>query len=403
MKRIAFALMLTSVLSAQALADPPLERYIVHTDGSHAANEAARQGAAAHGGHVLKDFAAGSGVVVLIPDHARGPLAGTQGVVGVEPDVLLHTVKPPAGKGKPPKDDPPPPPQPDQTLPWGIDRIDADLVSFDASGVSIAVIDTGIVDHEDLSVAGGINFVFSGRGRRRSVDPSNWSDGNGHGTHVAGTAAAIDNGFGVVGVAPGADLWAVRVLDSNGSGSLSDVIDGIYWAADNGMDVVNMSLGIEKGVLDQFPLDKQALKDAVDFAYDSGVVIVAAAGNEGPGEDTVIYPARFLSVIAVAATDPTDARAWFSSTGNTVELAAPGTGILSTWNDGLYNTIQGTSMASPHVAGTAALVIAAGTAGTNLEVRSLLAITADSIGDPAEFGFGLVDAEQASSGTETLP
>ena len=398
MKRIAFALALTLVLSTQAFADPPLERYIVHTDGTPAVNDAVRRGAEGHGGVVLKEFAAGSGVVVLIPSHARGPMAGIEGVAGVEPDVLLHAVKPPDGRGKPPKD---PPPQPDQALPWGIDRIDADLVSVDASGVNIAIIDTGIdADHEDLSVAGGVNFV-GGKGRRRKVDPSKWGDDHGHGTHVAGTAAALDNGIGVVGAAPGASMWAVKVLNSNGSGYLSAIIDGIIWATDNGMDIVNMSLGIEKGVLDQFPLDRQALQDAVIYAYDSGVVVVAAAGNEGPGEDTVIYPARFSSVIAVAATDSSDARAWFSSTGDAVELAAPGVGTLSTWNDGLYNTIQGTSMASPHVAGTAALVIAAGAAETNVEVRSLLVATADSIGDPADFGFGLVDAEQAATGIET--
>lgn len=395
MKRIAFALIL--VLSAQAFAASPMGRYIVHTDGSHAANEAARQGAEAHGGIVLKDFALGSGIVVLIPDHARGPIAGTQGVAGVEPDMLLHAIGKGGTKGKPPKDSPA---QPDQVLPWGIDRIDADLVSVDVSGVSIAVIDTGIdADHADLTVAGGINFVAKGR---RRADPSKWDDANGHGTHVSGTAAAIDNGIGVVGVAPGAALWAVRVLDANGSGSLSNVIDGIYWSADNGMDVINMSLGISKESLDQYPLSRQAMQDAVDYAYASGVVIVAAAGNTGPGDDTVGYPARYASVIAVAATDQSDARAWFSSTGDTVEIAAPGTEILSTWKDGLYNTIQGTSMASPHVAGTAALVIAA-VGGTNVEVRALLTATADDIGDAVEFGFGLVDAEQAAVGTETLP
>ncbi len=392
--RTVFTLALMLVFSAQAIAGQPLGRYIAHTDGTHAANEAARKGAEARGGIVLKEFAGGFGVVVLIPAHARGPLAGTQGVVGVEPDVLLHAVRPPEGKGKPPKDDPPP--QPDQVLPWGIDRIGADLVLVDASGVNIAIIDTGIDEnHGDLSVAGGINFVGKGRNRRR-VDPSKWDDDAGHGTHVAGTAAALDNGIGVVGAAPGAALWAVKVLDSTGSGSLSNVIDGIYWATDNGMDVANMSLGISKEALDQFPLDRQALQDAVDYAHDSGVVLVASAGNSGPGADTVGYPARLSSVIAVAATDSADARAWFSSTGDAVELAAPGTGILSTTNDGLYGTKQGTSMASPHVAGTAALVIAAG-ATTNIEVRSLLAVTADSMGDPSEFGFGMVDADQAAS------
>lgn len=405
---VLLSLLLGSVGSGAAAAQPAtapgLGRYIVFTE-EPAVNEAARQGVEEQGGLVLKELAAAGGLVVLIPEQARGPIVDIPGVIAAEPDLKLYAVKPPPGKGKPDKE---PPPQTDEVLPWGIDRIDAELAwpSYTGAGVDIAIIDTGIdQDHADLTanLAGGINYTGKGPPWKRRVDPNDWDDANGHGTHVAGIAAAVDNSIGVIGAANSANLWAVRVLDNTGSGYLSDVIDGIYWAADNGMEVINLSLGVEKEVLDQYPNDKQALQDSVDYAYyTKDVVVVAAAGNGGAGDDTVIYPARFDSVIAVAATDDTDLRASFSSTGSTVELAAPGVDIYSTWNDGLYNTISGTSMASPHVAGTAALVIASGFTDA-ATVRTILQDTADYLGDAAWYGSGLVDAEEAATGTQTNP
>lgn len=395
MRKLAIITALSFVAFAgMATANPPLNRYIVHTD-SDAVNEAARQGVENHGGMILKDFAHG-GLVVLIPEQAIGPLGNIQGVV-VEPDVLLHAVAQPAGKGKPSKD---PPLQPDQVLPWGIDRIDAELASSTVvvglAAVNVVIIDTGIMkDHADLAVTGGINFVRKGR---RAVKPDAWGDDHGHGTHVAGTVAALDNSIGVLGTAPGVNLYAAKVLDKTGSGFISDIIDAILWSIDR-MDVINMSLGIDKDILDQYPSTRQAFQDAVDSAHDSGIVIVAAAGNSGLGTDTVIYPARFASVIAVAAIDITDARALFSSTGPDVEVSGPGVGIFSTTNDGLYGFKNGTSMASPHVAGTAALFIASGVADTNDngrindEVRLMIQATAEDLGNPEWFGFGLVDAE----------
>ena len=395
MKKMAIVIALSLIAFAgMATANPPLNRYIVHTDDD-AVNEAARQGVENHGGMILKDFAHG-GLVVLIPEQAIGPLGNIQGVV-VEPDVLLHAVAQPAGKGKPSKD---PPPQPDQVLPWGIDRIDAELASSTVvvglAAVNVVIIDTGIMkDHADLAVTGGINFVRKGR---RAVKPDAWGDDHGHGTHVAGTVAALDNSIGVLGTAPGVNLYAAKVLDKTGSGFISDIIDAILWSID-GMDVINMSLGIDKDILDQYPSTRQAFQDAVDSAHDSGIVIVAAAGNSGLGTDTVIYPARFASVVAVAAIDITDARAWFSSTGPDVEVSGPGVSIFSTTNDGLYGFKSGTSMASPHAAGTAALVIASGVADTNGngrindEVRLVIQTTAEGLGNPEWFGFGLVDAE----------
>ena len=279
-------------------------------------------------------------------------------------------------------------PQPAQTLPWGVDRVDAELAS--AAGVTglggtVCVIDTGVdKDHQDLqaNIAGGRNFVAKGA----TVDQSKWDDDNGHGTHVAGTIAAVDNTIGVVGVAHHASLLAAKVLNRRGSGYLSDVIAGIDYCVSSGADVVSMSLGTSS--------DVQAMHNAVDSAYASGVLLVAAAGNDYGG--AVSYPAAYDSVVAVSATANDDSLASFSSVGPEVELAAPGVSILSTWNDGYYNTISGTSMATPHVSGVAALAMQANPLLTNVEVRALLQNTADDLGVAGRdnyFGYGLVDAE----------
>jgi len=222
-------------------------------------------------------------------------------------------------------------------------------------------------------------------------------DDNGHGSHVAGIVAAVDNEIGVIGVAPQASLWAVKVLDKGGSGYISDVIAGIEWSITNGMDVINMSLGASS--------DIQAMHDAVDFAYTAGIVVVASAGNSGDGDgatNEVGYPAKYSSVIAVAATAYDDSTPTWSSEGAEVAVAAPGVNIRSTWNDGLYNTKSGTSMASPHVAGTVALMLGSGI--LSVEVRTILQTTADDLGDVGFdnfYGYGLVDVEESVTGAET--
>ena len=277
-----------------------------------------------------------------------------------------------------------------QTLPWGVDRIDAEVVH--ASGnkgaeVQVAIIDTGIDNHEDLYVAGGKSFVDY---------TSDYSDDNGHGTHVAGIVAALDNGIGVVGVAPEAELYALKVLNENGEGYVSDVILGIQWATDpngNGyaedrLDIINMSFGADRGNI--------FLKWACNLAYRDGLLLVAAAGNDG----AVCYPAAYSSVVAVSATDEEDNLAYFSSTGSQVELAAPGDNIYSTYLNNGYEILGGTSMASPHVAGTAALVWADKPSWSNKNVRNRLQNTAEDINLlDAEQGYGLVDAENAVLGT----
>ena len=271
---------------------------------------------------------------------------------------------------------------------WGVEHIDAGIVHVDGNkgaGVKVAIIDSGIdYSHPDLNdnYAGGYDFA------NNDDDPM---DDNGHGTHVAGIVAAEDDGDGVVGVAPEASLYALKVLGSSGSGSYSDVIAALQWCVDNGIQVTNNSYGSSGD-------PGYTVKDAFDEANTSGVLHVAAAGNSGnpPGKgDNIIYPARYESVIAVAATDQSDKRARFSSTGPNIELAAPGVGIYSTLPGNSYDAWSGTSMASPHVAGVVALMIVANVS----DIRGQLQSTADDLGDPGQdslYGYGLVDADEAA-------
>jgi subtilisin family serine protease len=228
-------------------------------------------------------------------------------------------------------------------------------------------------------------------------------DDHGHGTHVAGIIAARDNGFGVIGVAPEAALYAVKVLDANGSGSFSAVASGIVWAVKNGMHVINMSLGGSSY--------SQALADAVKAAADAGVLVVSAAGNSGCC-DTVLYPAKLPESMAIAAVDANDQRASFSSTGMEVDVAAPGVAILSTVPTGScklcdpsgYRTLSGTSMATPHVSGTGALLMSRGL--TAAQARTQIDGTTKDLGFSGfDFytGWGRVDALAATTESPYFP
>ncbi len=261
-------------------------------------------------------------------------------------------------------------------VPTGVNRIDAELnPRTDASAVGIAIIDTGIsLTHPDLNVAGGVSYV-------RGVRSAN--DDNGHGSHVSGIAAAKVNDIGIRGVAPNARLFAVKVLDSTGSGSLSGVISGIDWVTKNtktkGIQVANMSLG--------FQGTSSTLDSAITKSVDAGVTYVVAAGNNAADANT-FSPARHPKVITISAFVDTDGQcggagvgtgygaddsfASFSNYGSVVALAAPGVNIYSTYKDGGYATMSGTSMSSPHVAGAALQYIAGHAGATPAQVRSAL-------------------------------
>jgi subtilisin family serine protease len=246
-------------------------------------------------------------LVDMTPAEAES-LAAEPGVAFIEPDYPVYALS--------------------QTVPWGVERIyESESYPFDAwqttsgAGISVAILDTGIQgNHEDLpALAGGITTVDSSY---------YYVDGNGHGTHVAGIVAAQVNTVGVVGTAPGVDLYSVKVLDGGGHGSISSILAGIQWAvnAENDIDIISMSLGTMEY--------SQALKDACDAAYTAGCLLIAAAGNNGDEADkSVNYPAAFSSVIAVGATDDSDQRSSFSAIGPELELMAPGESIESTYNE----------------------------------------------------------------------
>lgn len=276
---------------------------------------------------------------------------------------------------------------------WGMRIIQADSawdIHKGSTSVTVAIIDTGIeYTHDDLSdhcINLGYDWV------NNDNDPM---DDNGHGTHCAGVAAAImDNGIGVVGVAQ-VSIMAEKVLDEEGSGYADDVADGIVHAVDAGADVISMSLGSY--------FSSNLIKDACQYAWDKGCILVAAAGNDNI--QWRHYPAAYDTVIAVSATDKYDRKASYSNYGNWIELAAPGGDgedyhdwILSTYLDNWYAWSCGTSMATPHVAGLAALVWSYEPTLTNQELRQHLRDTADDLGASGKdryYGYGRINAYRA--------
>lgn len=244
-----------------------------------------------------------------------------------------------------------------QVLPWGINAIDGDrswTLSGNGSGtvsnVRVYIVDSGIQTHSDLNVQGGRNFVTG-------MLSTQWGDDHGHGTHVAGTVAARDNASWVVGVAPGAPLYSLRVLDASGSGNSAIVTSALDWltaqvkaqkAAGTYLPtVVNMSLG-------------GPASSAVDYSVRAliaqGVVVVAAAGNENV-DASGSSPARVAEAITVGAIDSYGRKASFSNYGSVLDVQAPGVSVVSTYKNGGAAWMSGTSMAAPHVAGAAALYL----------------------------------------------
>lgn len=266
-----------------------------------------------------------------------------------------------------------------QVIQWGVNRVHAPEAwsASRGAGVKVVVIDTGLdMTHPDL--AGNI------RGGWNAITKSNdFTDDHGHGTHCGGNIAALDNDIGIVGVAPKADLYGVKVLDANGSGTFDDVIAGMQWAIDNHMEVASMSLGASQG--------NPALADMVKAMKKAGVTLVAAAGNSG---GAVGFPGGYPEAIAIAAMDSNDLLADFSSRGPEVAFIAPGVDVYSLSKNGGYETMSGTSMATPHAAGLAVLYLSKHKGSTPDQVRAGLAAASTKLpGVSAEGqGNGLPDA-----------
>ncbi|OMP68416.1 S8 family peptidase [Domibacillus epiphyticus] len=269
---------------------------------------------------------------------------------------------------------------------WNVQAVNASQAwtdGFTGAGVKIAVVDTGIASHADLSIAGGMSTVDY---------TSSWTDDNGHGTHVAGIIGARKNGIGTVGVAPEAQLFAVKALGSDGEGKLIDILEAVDWAIANKMDIINLSLGTDG--------DSQLLNEMLDNAYEQGILIVGSAGNNGTEDgagETTTYPAKYDSVIAVSAVNVYKQRAAFSSTGKEVEFTAPGEAVISTYVNEQYASINGTSQAAPHVSGLFALLKQKYPSKTNVELRHEMKRYAEDLGavdrDPW-FGYGLTSYMQ---------
>jgi subtilisin len=309
------------------------------------------------------------GFAAELPVAAVSAAERQRGVIRIWPDLLVHASA--------------------QALPTGVDRVDADQNSWadikkDGGTINadVAVLDTGIAKHRELNIKGG-----------HACMGTSDIDDNGHGTHVSGTIAAKDNRRGVVGVAPGARLWAVKVLDSNGNGSWSSVICGLDWvyAHRDTIDVVNMSLDGDATAADQNPCGPTTtpLHNAIcQVVLDGSVTVVVAAGNDGQNAATVV-PATYEEVITVSAftdvdgkpggegessctKDDDDTFAAFSNFGEDIDIAAPGVCIRSTWLNGKYRSLDGTSMATPHVTGAVALYRAKNPRATAAAVRTWL-------------------------------
>lgn len=285
------------------------------------------------GGVLVKHLELVDGVAVQLPAGVEKKLKDSSMVEGIYPDAAVRPAGGSAAVG--------------QEIPWGITRIGADRawVRSTGKGVRLAVIDSGIdIDHPDLAgnIKGGFNAIKHRDG---------FNDGFGHGTHVSGIIAALNNAYGVVGTGYNISLYGVKVLDDSGAGYLSDLIEGLHWAVKKHMQVVNISLETDEDIP---PFHK-----AIARANAAGIVIVAAAGNEG---GATAYPAAYPEVISVSAVDKDGNIAPWSNFGK-IEMAAPGVDILSTIPEGMipetsYYPSSGTSMASPHVAGTVALLLA---------------------------------------------
>jgi len=313
-------------------------------------------------GHIVLALGPQRALAATLPEEAIEGLRRHPAIESVERDVLRY----PLG----------------QVTPYGIEMVQAPEAWAGASATArrVCVIDSGRAsDHEDLQ---GIDV---------SGYPSNWNrDGCSHGTHVTGTIAALNNDRGVVGVLPnGANLYVVRVFDDSCRWIyVSGLVDALNRCINAGANIVSMSLG--------GPLKSLTEERAFSQAWEAGILSVAAAGNRGTTE--LSYPASYDSVISVAAVDSTKKVAGFSQHNAQVELAAPGVGGLSTVATGGYEAWNGTSMATPHVSGVAALVWSHNPAWSNAQIRAALRATAEDLGPSGRddyYGYGLVQARAA--------
>ena len=331
-------------------------------------------------------------IAARVPSQAIQALQNNPNVEAIEPDIEAQAIHRDAPPGE-------------VRNAWGVDRLDAEVLhasGIRGDGVRLAIVDSGSGPHPDLNgnIVQRVNCIGASPCQTGGPTSGVGADDNGHGTHVAGSAAAAIGGGGtsggVVGMAPEAELISCKALGASGGGAYSDVVKCLEYVATTGggkLQVANFSLGSAQD-------PGTTVRIAFDNAYNQNVLIIAAAGNSGNQAgrgDNVIYPAKYASVVAVAATDTSDRRANFSSTGPDVEVSAPGVQVWSTHLNGGYGFLSGTSMAAPHAAGAAAL--RAGQAGAPTTASALRSELRDATnvkdlgasGRDHLYGWGLID------------
>jgi len=406
------AMSLTSTAGSSGI----LGSYIVVLKDSANA-EAVAGKATSLGATVNSLFGSINTLVVSLPLLRLGSLQRDPRVAFVTPDRPVRLLDSGASSASPMADNAP---GMTSAVPTGVMRIGAAPVVgtvATAKKAAVAIVDTGIMARPDLNVVGGFDCANDLLGDLLGGGGGATKDNNGHGTHVSGIVAAKDTGLGVVGVSPGTPLYAVRVFSSFGSGSLSNVVCGLNWVAENAaadnIKVVNMSLGGE-GTDDGHcgTTDQDAFHAAVCRVTAAGVTVVVAAGNDG-GDLAKTVPASYDEVLAVTAMADFDGKpgGLFSGTGTCSTkgtddtaatfsdyavpgtpdaghvIAAPGVCITSTWNDGKTKSISGTSMASPHVAGLVARCIDSGPCAGMTPAQIIAKLRADAAARPADQGF----------------
>jgi len=381
MKKAAWVVSIAAAFASAAFAQNDNVRVVVSFNGEP-------DGAVItdNGGRVIRRMARRNALVASLPAGSSDKVKGNSNVSNVVEDGVMQAVQDRA-KGKPGRGG-----TSGQSLSWGYTRIGAGAAATTGSGAVVVVADTGAdLDHPDL--AANLDLVNARDFIDSTPDPD---DKNGHGTHVSGIIAALNNTSGTLGVAPGATIVPVQVLSASGFGSWSALADAVDHALAIGADVVNMSLG------GGAPAAGHELYASLADAFAGGVVLVAASGNEGAASPS--FPASDANVIAVGATTSSDTIASYSNANE--EILAPGSSIKSLWKGGGTKTISGTSMASPHAAGVAALVVARnsdadatnnvadanGLNGLADEIRAKLQATARTFLSTHK----LVDAEAAS-------
>lgn len=263
-----------------------------------------------------------------------------------------------------------------QIIPWGIKENGYPLFwsqGYTGKNVKIAVMDTGInPEHPDLK--GNLQIGFN------AINPDEPPiDDNGHGTMVIGIISAVHNNIGVTGIAPDAEVYPIKVLDKFGEGNVSDVIRGVDWCIENGIQVINMSFALKENDVE--------LRNSIQRALDAGIIIISSAANTAGGEPG--YPASYEGVISVTSVDKKGKIETTSPKGK-IDFSAPGVDIISTKVNGGYGIVSGTSFAAPHITGVVALLLDKNRDMTNVDVKLKLKLLSQSLGDPSIYGEGIV-------------